>query len=74
MTRNPTHSAESAEHGTTAVVLKGAPGGDVFAPSRLVAKGSGALADQILELAFAHGVKVREDADLIEVLDILFPF
>ncbi len=74
MTRNPTHSAESAEHGTTAVVLKGAPGGDVFAPSRLVVKGSGALADQILELAFAHGVKVREDADLIKVLDSLFPF
>ncbi len=46
----------------------------MFAPSRLVVKGSGALADQILELAFAHGVKVREDADLIEVLGILFPF
>ncbi|MEK9797397.1 MAG: hypothetical protein VW713_11730 [Alphaproteobacteria bacterium] len=74
MTRNPTHSAESAEQDTTAVILKGAPGGDVLTPSRLVAKGSGALADQILELAFAHGVKVREDADLIEVLGILFPF
>lgn len=46
----------------------------MFAPSRLVAKGSGALADQPLELAFAHGVKTQEDADLIEVLDILFPF
>lgn len=35
---------------------------------RVVATGRGALADRILELAFAHGVKVREDADLAEVL------
>lgn len=71
MSQNPTHFAESAEHGTTAVALKGAPNGDVSAPSRIVAKGSGALADQILELAFAHGVKVREDADLVEVLEAI---
>lgn len=71
MTANPTHSAESAETGTTAVALRGAPGGDVSAPSRIIAKGDGALAEQILELAFAHGVKVREDADLVEVLDAI---
>jgi len=35
---------------------------------RVVASGRGAVADRILELAFAHGVKVREDADLAEVL------
>lgn len=35
---------------------------------RVVASGRGALADRILELAFAHGVKVREDADLAEIL------
>jgi flagellar biosynthesis protein len=35
---------------------------------RVVASGRGAIADRILELAFAHGVKVREDADLAEVL------
>lgn len=40
------------------------------APS-VVASGSGAVARQILDLAFASGVKVREDADLVEVLAAL---
>ncbi|MGO8920492.1 MAG: EscU/YscU/HrcU family type III secretion system export apparatus switch protein [Stellaceae bacterium] len=35
---------------------------------QVVATGRGALAERILELAFAHGVKVREDADLAEIL------
>ena len=35
---------------------------------RVVAKGKGKTAEKILEIAFAHGVKVREDADLVEVL------
>ncbi|MGB0696398.1 MAG: EscU/YscU/HrcU family type III secretion system export apparatus switch protein [Rhodospirillaceae bacterium] len=35
---------------------------------RVVASGRGAVADQILRIAFAEGVKVREDADLAEVL------
>ena len=35
---------------------------------RVVATGRGALAERILALAFAHGVKVREDADLAEIL------
>lgn len=35
---------------------------------RVVATGKGALAEQILELAFAHGVKVRADPDLAQVL------
>lgn len=35
----------------------------------LVAKGRGALAEQILALAFAHGVKVRQDAALTEMLE-----
>ena len=39
------------------------------APPRIVAKGHGCVADQILALAFANDVKVREDADLVEVLD-----
>jgi len=34
----------------------------------IVASGRGAVAEQILQLAFANGVKVREDADLVEVL------
>ena len=35
---------------------------------RIVASGKGEVARQILEIAFAHGVKVREDADLAEIL------
>lgn len=34
----------------------------------VVASGKGAMAEQILELAFAHGVKVRSDPDLAQVL------
>jgi flagellar biosynthesis protein len=35
----------------------------------VVAKGSGAIAERILEIAFATGVKVREDADLVQILN-----
>jgi flagellar biosynthesis protein len=41
--------------------------GDAAAP-RVVASGRGHLAERILELAFAHGIKVREDPDLAEIL------
>ena len=35
---------------------------------RLVAKGSGHIAERIIELARAHGITVYEDKDLIELL------
>ncbi len=35
---------------------------------KIIASGQGAVAQQILEIAFARGIKVREDADLAEVL------
>lgn len=35
---------------------------------RVIAKGRGAVAEQILQIAFARGVKVRSDADLAEIL------
>ena len=38
---------------------------------RVVATGRGLVADQIVALAFAHGVRVREDADLVEILGML---
>jgi len=37
-------------------------------PPRMVAGGRGRIAEQILEIAFANGVKVREDADLAQLL------
>lgn len=38
---------------------------------RITASGAGAVAEQILEIAFAQGVQVREDADLAQVLGAL---
>lgn len=38
---------------------------------RVVATGQGDLAEQILALAFANGVKVRKDADLAQILAAL---
>jgi len=35
---------------------------------RILASGYGAVAERILAIAFAGGIKVREDADLAEVL------
>jgi flagellar biosynthesis protein len=34
----------------------------------VVASGKGSVAEQIIALAFAHGVRVRKDQDLVEVL------
>lgn len=49
-----------------AVALKYLRGEDE-AP-RVVAKGRGAIAEKILELARRHGIPVHPDADLVEVL------
>lgn len=51
---------------TLAVALRHAP--DAPAAPRVIAAGRGFTAERILELAFANGVKVREDADLAEML------
>ncbi len=39
---------------------------------RVVAKGRGALAEQILQIAFDRGVRVRSDADLAEILSYVY--
>ncbi len=60
-------SKPKAERDPVAVALRYDPPRDE-AP-RVVAKGRGEIARQILEIAFAQGVKVREDADLVELLN-----
>lgn len=35
---------------------------------RVIAKGMGSVADKIMDIAFANNVKVRQDADLVEIL------
>jgi flagellar biosynthesis protein len=38
---------------------------------RVLAGGRGAIAEQILNIAFAQGIRVREDADLVQLLATL---
>lgn len=50
---------------TVAVALEEQTGA---APAKVTASGRGFLAEQILQVAFANDIKVREDADLVEIL------
>ena len=52
-----------------AVALKYQPGDD-DAP-RVTAKGSGRLAERIIDMARKHGIPVKDDPDLVEVLSRL---
>ena len=62
-------SARPASNQPVAVALKesGTPN---KAPS-VVATGRGEVADAILDIAFALGIKVRADADLAEMLSVV---
>ncbi len=64
-----TEAVEPSRLSQVAVALRRDPDRDQ-AP-RITATGRGAVAEQILAIAFAHGVKVREDADLAEALATL---
>lgn len=37
----------------------------------VTASGKGAIAEQILKIAFERGIKVREDAELVEILSLV---
>lgn len=58
-----------AENPEKAVALRYDPEGDDL--PRVVAKGRGAIAEQIKAVAAEHGVVIRRDRDLVEVLDSL---
>ena len=61
----------NAEPKSLAIALRHRPnadGSNAAATPRVVASGRGFAAERILELAFANGVKVREDSDLAEML------
>ena len=66
-----TRQSGSKDHSLrdVAVAVRSGPGD--LAPPRIVASGRGAVAEQILQRAFESGVKVREDADLAELLSAL---
>ena len=66
---SPTTDRAAKKARQIAIALQYVPG-RASAP-RAVATGKGAVAEQILAIAFANGVKVRQDADLAEILSVL---
>ncbi|MEJ0067785.1 MAG: EscU/YscU/HrcU family type III secretion system export apparatus switch protein [Pseudomonadota bacterium] len=60
--RRPAH--HPAGGASIAVAVRHEPG-DL---PKVIASGRGALAEKILEIAFQAGIKVREDADLAQML------
>ena len=62
-----TYDTPLAEKANLAVALKG-QGHD---GAQILAKGEGDLAEQILQLAFEQGIRVRTDSNLAEILSHL---
>ncbi len=69
MSDSDTPGRDTDRKTSLAVALQG--GEDPESLPRVVATGRGSVAEQILQIAFQHGVKVREDADLAEILSTL---
>ncbi len=67
--QKPERSLAIALENVTAEAIAGSAQGQAGrgAP-RVVASGRGAVAEQILQIAFERGVKVRTDSDLAEIL------
>ncbi len=64
-----TKSQGQAKTGPVAVALAYEPESE-FAP-KVVAGGRGSIAEKILEIAFAHDIRVRQDADLAQLLSAI---
>jgi flagellar biosynthesis protein len=64
---DPDSPAPKPPRRAKAVALNYKSGQD--AAPRVVARGGGQVAERIIDLALAHGVKVREDGDLVEILE-----
>lgn len=58
--------APAPERPSLAIALRSS--GGRAQSTQVIAKGTGEVAEQILQLAFDHGVKVRTDADLVAIL------
>ncbi|MFQ5618943.1 MAG: EscU/YscU/HrcU family type III secretion system export apparatus switch protein [Rhodospirillales bacterium] len=69
MSDSDTKSQGQAKKEPVAVALAYEPESE-FAP-KVVAGGRGSIAEKILEIAFAHDIKVREDADLAQLLSAI---
>ncbi|HAX91034.1 MAG TPA: flagellar protein FhlB [Rhodospirillaceae bacterium] len=64
----PTYRALTPKNGQNVAVAITANESRANAPAEITAAGRGVLADQIVEIALANGVKVREDCALAELL------
>lgn len=63
-------TSDNAPKGMTKAVAIGYDRDNESAP-QVLASGKGAIAEQILNVAFSQGIKVREDADLVEILSLI---
>ena len=63
-------ASPTAESAVKVAVALGSVQGSMCAP-RVLAGGRGAIAEQILNIAFAQGIRVREDPDLAQLLAAL---
>jgi flagellar biosynthesis protein len=68
MTKAPETGSKTPRDVAVALQGDGASTGD---PGRIIASGHGSVARQIIEIAAQHGIEIREDADLAEVLAVL---
>lgn len=66
MNTGMTNTENNTDNATKAIAIKGGDG-NTSAP-KIIAKGEGLLAEKLLDIAFAEGVKVRKDKDLTELL------
>lgn len=67
-TPSPYAPVKPASGRMVAVAIQGDDGKNGHAPTKIIAAGRGKLAEQILEMAHDKGIKVREDANLAELL------
>ena len=69
---NPLNLKKKPSRLTAVAITDGKPGGQAKdALPQITAAGRGKIAEQILALAFANGIKVREDSALAEMLAAL---
>lgn len=66
--KRPQDEPDSPPQAATPVAVALEGDGRGRSAPRVTAKGRGAVAAQILEIAFDRGIKVRSDADLAEIL------
>ncbi len=68
---DPEISADNGDQNPQAKAVALREGSQSGAHPRVLASGRGALAEQILQIAWANDIKVREDADLVEILSAI---